>query len=487
MKHTIEDFNWLLNLDFRTFVKKAFETLSGDEFLNSPYIDVLCYKLMQVYKGESNKIIINIPPRYLKSTICSVAFPAWVFGKNPRAKFLCVSYADDLAVKMAMDCKKVMSSAWYKAAFPNTKISQSKHSTRDFETTLGGERFATSIEGVVTGRGGDYIIVDDPIKPADANSDLLRNKVNNFYSTTLISRSNNKKNGKIIVIMQRTHQNDFAGHLQEVDPDFELIKMPVSAEEKELWHYETFLGEKKVFRRKIGELLHPEREDFKTLAKIKNGMTPYDFSCQYQQNPMSRGGNIIKKEWLVKYNRAEIIDKLIRGVIKGFPISMSWDTASKIGQDNDYSVCITYARVWDHEKDCDLVYILDVYREKLTFPDLVEKAEEMYHHAPDKYKDFWCRDIDRIIVEDINTGTGLVQYLQTSIGSSIIEPWKPIADKATRFKSISAFLAKGNILFPDDNPPWWADFEREVLVFPNGKHDDQCDALSQLIAFENSR
>lgn len=165
----------LLRADFKSFVVKVFNEVSPNSiYLDNWHVDVICHELMNTIEGKQNRLIINIPPRYMKSIICSVAFPAFILGHNPKATIIAVSYSDELASNLALKCKQVMESNWYQDVFPGAKLSKNKKSTNDFETTKGGGRYATSVHGTLTGRGADYIIIDDPIKPMDAISDLMR-------------------------------------------------------------------------------------------------------------------------------------------------------------------------------------------------------------------------------------------------------------------------------------------------------------------------
>lgn len=474
----IEELQSILRKDFKAFAIKVFTEIAGNSsFSDNWHIDVICDELMGVVNGKNNKLVINIPPRHMKSILCSVALPAFMLGQNPKTQIICVSYSDDLAAKMALDCRRVIESLWYKELFPATRLSKEKKGISDFETTKGGGRFATSIGGTLTGRGGDIAIVDDPISPRDANSDTVREKTNDWYGGTLASRLNDKNTGKIIVIMQRTHEADFTGYLLETSSAFKQIKIPAITEEDEKWKITDYFGKEKVFERKIGEPLHPERESLEKLKETKNEMGSYNFASQYQQNPTSPGGNLIKREWLKFYNLKQLAKDIREGRIKAYRISQSWDTASKAGQDNDYSVCITYLSTYG-----DKNYILHVFREKLEFPDLVKKAKELKEKAQKVYS-YLSPYFTDIIVEEMSSGIGLAQSLKEKY-PSIVKPFKPEHDKPTRLKNISHLIENGSCLFPDNKPSWWSAFERELLTFPASKHDDQCDALSQLLTYE---
>jgi predicted phage terminase large subunit-like protein len=464
--------NSLLRTDFKSFVLKVFKEVSpNSNYLDNWHIDVICHELMNTLEGKQKRLIINIPPRYMKSIICSVAFPAFILGHNPKASIIAVSYSDELASKLALDCKKIIESPWYQDVFPGARLSKNKKSTNDFEMTKGGGRYATSVNGTLTGRGADYIVIDDPIKPMDALSDLIREKTNDWYGSTLYSRLNNKNEGKILVIMQRLHDEDFTGYLLETDPSFKHVKMPAIAEEDEIWTVQDRISNKeKTFKRERNKPLHPEREDLTKLYQSKEYMGEFNFAGQYQQNPMPREGGVIKKNWLQFYDEAELFKSIENAEIKVDCIVQSWDTASKIKEHNDFSVCITVLRDTN-----DVNYLLKVYRDRLKFPELIRKIAQKYETAKEKYK----RSIV-ILIEDQASGTSLIQALRQD---HKIYPVgiKPEYDKETRLMAVSHLIENGNCLFPSNKPHWWLDFENELLRFPRGKHDDQCDALSQVL------
>lgn len=174
--------------------------------------------------GKNRRLIINIPPRNLKSVICSVALPAFILGHDPKANIICVSYNDELAETLAGQCRMVMISSWYRDLFPQAVLSADKSAVNDFHTIASGGRYATSVGGTLTGRGADWIVIDDPIKPTDALSDVQRKKVNDWYGNTLYSRLNDKRTGKILLIMQRLHLDNLCGYIINRTPDVRHIK-----------------------------------------------------------------------------------------------------------------------------------------------------------------------------------------------------------------------------------------------------------------------
>src|SRR6516225_143484 len=197
----------LLRADFAGFAHRAFCELNPRaSFAMNWHVEAMAAKLAAVYRGRTGRVIINVPPRYLKSHLASVAFPAWCLGHDPSLQLLCVSYAQDLADKLARDCRRIMTSEWYQRLFP-TRLSAQRQAVPEFETTHQGCRLATSVGGVLTGRGADIIIVDDPLKPEEALSQAQRQAVNEWYDHTLYSRLNDKLTGAIVLITHRPHES----------------------------------------------------------------------------------------------------------------------------------------------------------------------------------------------------------------------------------------------------------------------------------------
>ena len=198
----------------------------------------------RVAAGEIKRLIILVPPRSLKSICASVALPAWLLGSDPTRRIICVSYSADLAAKHARDCRAVMTAPWYQAVFPSTRLDPAKSAETEFMTTQRGFRLATSTGGTLTGRGGNIIIIDDPLKPADAHSDARRLDLQQWFSNTLLSRLDDKVNGAIVLVMQRLHIDDLAGYLMEQE-GWEVLSLPAIAEVEQ----EVLIGPDKVHYR----------------------------------------------------------------------------------------------------------------------------------------------------------------------------------------------------------------------------------------------
>jgi len=481
-----ETFNAFLRNDFKLFVMKVFNEVSaGVEYKDNWHIDIICDELMSMYEGTHNRSIINIPPRYLKSIICSVAWPAYLLGKDPTTNIICVSYSAELAEKFAHDCRNIMLSDWYRELFPLTRLHKSRQGINDFETARGGGRQSTSIGGVLTGRGGDWIIIDDPLKPMDAMSDTQREKVNEWYRSTLYSRLNDKTSGKILLIMQRLHQDDLTGYLLENDKKFHHVKLPMIATEEERWFFKNRItGEEKIIVRNRGDLLHPYRDNMEVVKDLQDSLGEYGFAGQCQQDPCPLEGGIIKESWLQYYdmNNLKKID-----INKIFRIYISWDTASKTGESNSYSACCVV--VITRESNKYKFYLVHVLRGKWEMPDLLEITKYVYNT--------WVhtgtfRLPVKMLIEDKSSGTQLIQHLnieKSNRGYDFeVEAIKPDGDKKSRLYGASVYIQRGDLLFPQSNEnvdEWWPDFKNELLSFPGGKFKDQVDAFSQCINFAN--
>ena len=439
--------------DLYAFMQKAFYEIDNSQpFKGNWHLELICDTLQQCLDGKNRLLIINIPPRNLKSHIVSISFPAYILGHSPSERIICASYAQPLANDLSRKTRQLMETDFYKQVF-KTRLGD-KNTENMFETTYNGYRFATSVDGSLTGFGGNWIILDDPIKADDAQSDVKRNNVNNWYDNTLISRLNDKVNGVIIVVMQRLHIDDLTGHLLKQD-GWDLLSLPAIAE-----HDESFtLSNGKIVGRKVGEALNPDLEPLEILKNQQKLMSNYNFSAQYQQNPIPAKGNVIN------FDDLRFFDSLPNTGI----VFQSWDIALKDGKDNDYSVCITA------KYQNNLLYIDNVQRFKLDMFALANQMQEMYQN-------FKC---NHLIVEDSSISTHLLQYIQGKLNLYPIK-YKPQADKITRANNASLFISSGRVLLRR-NAAWLDDFKSEINAFPNGKHDDQVDALTQLIGVINNK
>jgi hypothetical protein len=349
----------LLRSEFEAFAMRCFLQLNpGVRFTPGWHIELVA-AWMAAVQDEGTRMIINLPPRHLKSLLGSIALPAWLLGHNPSLQIICASYGAELANKLSRDCRTVMESDWYKDLFPETRLD--RFAVNELTTTKQGFRMATSVDGVLTGRGADLIIIDDPLKPDEALSDTTRIKVNDWFDTTLFSRLNNKQEGRILLIMQRLHEDDFTGHL-EGRPGWRHLVVPAIAERDTDCELETRFGRRWLGYKK-GEALHPAREPIETLETIRQTIGEYNFAGQYQQAPAPREGGMVKRGWFQQYQPAERRERFES-------VLQSWDTASKPSELSDYSVCTT----WGLTKS--RIYLLHVLRKKLDYPNLKRAVRE---------------------------------------------------------------------------------------------------------------
>lgn len=454
-QHKLEVFRELLRSNFAGFIGKCFQTLNpGTSYLHNWHIEAIAFHLEQVRLGKIKRLIITMPPRSAKSIAASIAFPAFIHGHDPTAEIVAVSYAQNLASKLHNDYRLVLSSDWYMALFGETRVDPKKETEQEVRLTKRGNRFATSVGGVLTGRGADIIIIDDPLKPDDAMSEAQRSRVNDWYSNTLPSRLNQKNEGAIVIVTQRLHIDDLVGHVTRYDENWTILDLPAIAYEDQ----RIQVGTGKWYHRKRGELLHPERESQSVFDELKAMLGASSFEAQYQQRPVPPGGNLFKSKWINYY---DTLPEISDGVIL-----QSWDTASKAGLANDWSVGTTWL-YQDH-----FYYLIDVSREKLNYPDLkarvVAKAVEF---------DPWI-----VLIEDAGVGTGLIEELRREGHNTI--GITPSQSKEARATIETAKFQSSRVLLPR-SAPWLDPLLSELLAFPGGRHDDQVDSIVQALAYED--
>lgn len=444
-----EGYPEILREDFAAFIHKCFITLNpGIEFLPNWHIELIAEYLQACRRREIKRLIINMPPRALKSICVSVAWPAFLLGHNPSERIMAASYAAGLSMKHSLDCRNVLLSDWYGRAFPDVTLSSSQNEKHKFVTMAFGHRIATSVGGSATGEGGNFLIVDDPQNPTQVLSDATRNAANAWFDHTFASRLDDKKDGVMVVVMQRLHADDLTGHLL-TKGGWEHLCLTAIAERAEIYDFGRM-----ACRRKRGEALHPQREDVAQLAHAKRELGSYAFEAQYQQSPLPMEGGMVRREWLRRYNQVpEEMQRIIQ----------SWDTAIKAASHHDASACVTMGETTNG------YYLLDVQVVRLEYPELKRCILQLA-------KDWQA---DTVLMEDKASGQSLLQDLRGEQEVSLIAI-QPKGDKVMRMARASAALEAGKLWLPQE-APWVAAFEAELLAFPNGPHDDQVDALSQYV------
>jgi predicted phage terminase large subunit-like protein len=457
--YTRANFDVITRGDLNTFIQRTFAELNpGTNYADNWHIELMAAELTAIANGETRRAIINLPPRNLKSICASVAVVAWILGRDPTKRVMVVSYGMDLAEKHARDCRQVMTSEWYLTLFPGTRLSPTRTSVADFETTAGGGRMATSRGGSVTGRGADLIIIDDPVKPDEALSEGVRTQANDYIAHTLLSRLNDKATGAVLVVMQRLHEDDPTGYLMR-SGGWRHICLPAVATEDETWCYRTPYGPRTVMRN-AGHALHPAREPLAVLAELRATQGEYHFTAQYQQQPAPLEGNLIKLAGFSRYEAKDLPDSFDE-------LIQSWDTANKAHDLADFSVCVSIGRKGR------FFYVLSVERQKMEYPLLKQQVIAL-------------RDRDRpsrVLIEDGASGQQLLQDLRYA-GVGPVVACKPQGDKVMRLMTASPLIEAGRVFLPHA-APWLVEFEHELAGFPHGRFDDQVDAFSQALNWLN--
>ncbi|RYE14252.1 MAG: terminase, partial [Rickettsiales bacterium] len=420
----------------------------GVKYDHNWHIDLIADYLTKAADSKIKRLIINIPPRSLKSTCVSVAWPAWLLARNPSARIMCASYSQILSIKHSTDTRLLISSEWYRDNYPNVKITYDQNEKSKFTTTKRGFRFATSIGGTATGEGGDFLIIDDPHNPVQASSQIKRQNAIDWFEQTFISRLDDKRKGVIVIVMQRLHEDDLTGHLMKKSPNiWQNLKLPIIADSDQ----DIIIGKKKIYL-KEGDILHKNRDNIEDINQLKIELGDYAFSAQYMQSPISATGNILKREWIRYYDKLPDVNRIIQ----------SWDTAIKATSNSDYSVCTVWA-------ECDDgYYLIDLIRDRYEYPNLKKSIITL----SDKYI------TGAILIEDKASGQSLIQDLKYS--NLPIISIKPIQDKITRFARVTSFFESSKVFIPS-NSIFTSDYIKEILSFPNSLKDDQVDSTSQFL------
>lgn len=460
--HTLRDVEKrIYRTYFNEFVRKAFEIVSpNDKYVHSWYIDLICEYLMDCYNGKKPKLIINIPPRHMKSIIVNIAFPAWLLGRHPTEQILTTTYSYKLMKDHALGFNRLMNSNWYRSIFPNTIVE--RESVEYLRTTQGGCRFATTVGGQITGVGGKFIIIDDPLNAQNGNSFVKREKVNEWFDVALPTRKNNEE-GAIIIIAQRLHENDLCGHVLKQN-NWTLLKLPAIAHEDERYEIND-----KVYSRKAGELLST-RFSPEFYIEQQKSMGPYHWAGQYQQTPAPLGGGELKKEWLQYYD----------GVLKyeEYTKIICVDPAHCKKKNSDYTVIMVIGLGPDEN-----IYLLDMVRDKLNLQERIDTLFTLHAKYKPKtvlYERYSMQaDID---YAKINMNTKNYRFPIMEVGG--------ILHKEDRIRRIIPRVSNNRVWLPRTliytnisgiKHDLIREFvEEEYAVFPVGEHDDMLDCFSRI-------
>ncbi|ETO91850.1 MAG: hypothetical protein P857_1028 [Candidatus Xenolissoclinum pacificiensis L6] len=437
-------------IDFLSFLKEYVKTFSTQDH-NNWYIHVLADYLEAVYQRKINRLIINIPPRMMKSIVTSVAWVAWMLGKDPSTQIIVASYTMSLSLKHSIDCRYLIHSDMYKNYFPNLDILRDQNTKSKFQTTENGFRLATSVGGYMTGEGADILIADDLMSPVQANSTKLRAYTIQWFKEVFLTRLNNFRTGAVVVIMHRLHQEDLCGQLLLSEGSWHHLSIPMVADD-EINFYSYLYDNKILYTMQPGEIINSLKYHSRDIDNIRRTIGEYVFSAQYQQSPFNYKVGIINQESIMYYDTLDTNDGII---------IHSWDTANTAS--GDYSVCIKFYYYNNHH------YILDVIRKQLNYPMLRKLVRDtIVNDKP-----------NTVLIENKSSGISLIQELQEIFPIISITPHK---DKISRFMGVVPILENGKIWLPR-NKYWRVPFEQELLEFPHSRYDDQVDALTQYLSW----
>lgn len=443
----------LARKDFAAFMRFVFKVVDpGTELKWGWYLDALCEYAMHVYNGDLQHLIVNIPPRTLKSIVFSVGLPAWVLGQKPTEQFLCASGASSLATELSTNSRRVIMHPWYRKVFPETELTKDQDTKNFFKTTQQGHRFSTSTNTKLIGFGGNWQILDDPNQPEDAFRPEELVKANRWYDLTFSERANDINTVKRIAIQQRLATNDMTAHLEELGW-FKLV-LPRLFELRTTYHLPI---SKKEIVMEAGETLHPERVGLEKVEEMKKNK--FKWASQQQQKPVAVGGNRIKDEWFRRYTT---IDAAYDEVVQ------SWDTANKGNELANKSVCLTFGRIGDVWR------LIDRWAESAAYPILKRRAFALEaEHKP-----------NFILIEDKASGQQLIQEMQEKNKPIVAIQPKGSKDSRMSMEIETGGLENGLIALPDgvqNCPPWLNEFERRIQEFPNPLEWDDIDAFSQFL------
>lgn len=438
------------------FLVGAFTVLCpGEKLSQAPYLEAMCYALQNVAMGKTRRLMISIAPRHLKTICGSVLLPAFLLGHDPSQKVIVVSYGKDLAREHGELFRRLVSSRFYRNLFPNVKLDPRHNRAEHVKTTAGGGRKTVSIGGGVTGFGADLIVIDDLGKPSDMRHGTYRRELRDYFDQTLFSRLNDKRTGKIVSIQQRLHPDDFPAYLLEKG-SFDHLCLPSIAEIPQ----EIPLYNGRVYARRPGDLLNPEREPKDVLDRIRADIGYFAFQSQYQQNPQVGESAFLCLADLHRVDTLPDESLFVRRV-------QSWDTAAKDGPRCDYSVGMTFG--WHRiEKRW---YLLDIIRRRMDYTELKATIR--------RERKRWRADL--VLIESSAMGNALLQEFRRET-NGVYMSVNVVTSKLDRFIPHTDWIKSGQLVIPTDTP-WFDEFRRELLAFPDVGYDDQVDALTQFAEY----
>ena len=433
--------------DFLTFVKRMWPA-----FISGRHHKIMANAFERVASGELKRLIINMPPRHTKSEFASYLFPAWFLGKYPEKKIIQTAHTAELAVGFGRKVRNLINQEDFQNVFSGISLSADSKAAGRWNTNKNGDYFAIGVGGAVTGKGADVLIIDDPHSEQEAalgayNTDVY-DKVYEWYTSG--PRQRLQPGGSIIIVMTRWSVKDLTGQIiksatqREGADEWEIIELPAIMPS--------------------GDPLWPEFWPLDQLNSLKAELPVAKWSAQYQQDPTSEEGALIKREWWQEWDKNS--PPPCEAIIQ------SWDTAFLKTQRADYSACTTWGVFYCPNEDGvnqPNLILLDAYKEKLEFPELKRAA----------YDKYWEYEPDQMIVEAKAAGSPLIFELR-AMGIPVTE-FTPSRgqDKIARVNAVTDLFASGVVWCP---PTRWAEeVVEECAAFPSGEHDDLVDSTTQAL------
>ena len=429
---------------YLTFVKAVWPA-----FVEGKHHGVMAEAFERVAAGKLKRLIINMPPRHTKSEFASFLLPAWFLGKDPEKKVIQTAHTAKLAVGFGRKVRNLFSDADFKNIFPETSLQSDSKAAGRWNTNAGGEYFAIGVGGAVTGKGADLLIIDDPHSEQDAaqgqyNPEVF-DRVYEWYTSG--PRQRLQPGGAIIVVMTRWSKRDLTGKIldgavkREGADEWEVIELPAIMPS--------------------GNPLWPEYWGITELEALRSELPLSKWSAQYQQDPTSEEGALVKREWWQPWKREK--PPACEFVIQ------SWDTAFLKTERSDYSACTTWGVFHNEEHDTMNIILLDAFKQRMEFPELKKRAFTMWQET----------EPDAFIVEAKASGMPLIFELrQMGIPVSEFTPSKG-NDKIARVNAVADMFASGMVWAPETR--WAEEVIEEFASFPAGDHDDLVDSSTQAL------
>lgn len=446
-------------MQFPQFLREAWEILEpNNPLVEEWYIDYLCEYLELVTKGEIRRLLINIPPRLLKSTIVTIMWPVWSWTIKPFLKFVFCSYSSGLSVKHSVDRRTIIESDWYQTRWGNiVRLRDDQNQKQEYENTARGRMMATSVGGTMTGKGGDIIVEDDMLNPQEADSSAARSHTISMHKNVLSSRLDNLAEGIRVIVEQRTHYKDLTNHVLTNEKGWHHLCLPMIADKKTQI---IFPVSKNEIWRLPGGILASRRLGKKEIDNLKSDMGTRTWIAQAQQNPTSEEGNIIKRDWWKFWHKPP----------EGANYSVqSWDMTFKKTEEGSYVV----GQVW--KKRGAQYFLMDQFRARVDFAETIPSILSLSGK--------WPEALGKLIEEAAN-GPAIMSQLQTRLDGII--PIKPSGTKVARAQAVAPLIEAGNVVLPHPSlAPWVHDFIEECAAFKgvNGEINDQVDAMSQALSW----